>query len=218
MLIPFQLYVNKQMPTQSSLAAGVIQTAYRLSVAVGLAITSAVYSSIQRTPDGTNDTTFPYTRVYICGVAFASVGLLFIPFMRLEMQGGTNSVSSSMGTEPFFDQEAQEVSPRAASEYRVRVSGENSSSLASKPSESSLGTVATFGSEATYFQRWSWEDDPYWPPKPAERNGHSKSSNVVYEVCIKCLEERRVILPVKTSDDEGHNHDSPVMDGRDGWI
>jgi hypothetical protein len=207
------------MPAQSSLAAGVIQTAYRLSVSVGLGITSAVYTSVQRTPKGMNDSTFPYVRVYLCGVAFAGLGLAFIPFMRLEMQGGGDKTPPPMMTAtPFFDLETQESSPRAAAEYRDRTSEEHAKNLSSKPSQGSIGTAATCGSDATYFQRWSWENDPYWPPKPDEYNGHGNTLGVIYEVCIKCLEERRVILPVKTSINDGHNHDSPVMDRDDGWI
>jgi hypothetical protein len=206
-----QLYVNKQMPAQASLAAGVIQTAYRLSVSIGLGITSAVFSSFQNTPF--HDVTFPYVRVYICGVAFAAFSLAFLPFMRLEMQGSEGKVPTM--TETRFLTEFQESPPRSAGEYR---NGEPTHNLSSKPSQGSIGTAATCGSEGTYFERWSWENDPYWPPKSGGFNGRDSHQDVVYEVCIKCLEERRVILPVKMSDDEGHNHDSPVMDGRDGWV
>jgi hypothetical protein len=164
------------------------------------------------------DSTFPYVQVYFCGVAFAAVSLAFLPFMRLEMQGGEEKATAPIMSEtPFFDQEAQESPPRSAGEYRDRISDENSRNLTSKPSQSSIGTAATCGSEGTYFQRWSWENEPYWPPKTGEYNGHNSAQDVVYEVCIKCLQERRVILPVKTTDN-GHNHDSPVMDGKDGWI
>jgi hypothetical protein len=204
------------MPTQASLAAGVIQTAYRLSVSIGLGITTAVYSSVQKTPKGMDDVTFPYVRVYICGVAFAAFSLAFLPFMRLEMQGSEEKDPfPTMTGNPFLDPRSQPSHPRCAGEYR---DAEQAQNLSNKPSQNSIGTEATCGTEATYFQRWSWENDPYWPPNPDGFNRHDSHQDVVYEVCIKCLEERRVILPVRTSDGQGHNHDSPVMDGRDGWV
>lgn len=202
------------MPTQASLAAGVIQTAYRLSVSIGLGVTYAVYTSAQQTLRGIQDPTLPYVRAYLCGIGFAAVGLIFIPFMQLDMQGDTTLPTKT--ERPFID-EAQESPPRAASEYRDSVGEEPARILTSEPSQSSIRTAATCGSQATYFQRWSWEDDPYWPLKSGEYNEHSKNADVLYEVCIKCLEERRVILPVRTSDD-GHNHDSPVMYGEHGWV
>lgn len=208
------------MPTQSSLAAGIIQTAYRLSVAIGLGITSAVYTTVQSTHRGIVDDTFPFQRVYICGVGFATFGILFIPFMNLEMQGGKETKRSSAIVEnTFFDQEAQDYTPRAAGEYRDVAVESPLQTLGSKASQSTLGTVATYGSEETYFQRWSWEDDPYWPRKSNGYNEHTGASGMAYEVCIKCLEERRIILPIAAPDrEEKYTSRLSTHPSHGGWI
>ncbi|APA11462.1 hypothetical protein SS1G_04862 [Sclerotinia sclerotiorum 1980 UF-70] len=91
------LYANKQMPTQASLGVGIIQTAYRLSISIGLAITSAVFSTATSTKDSIKDPTIPYRRVYICSIIFAAIGLTSIPFMRIKTRTKDNT---SPGTYP----------------------------------------------------------------------------------------------------------------------
>lgn len=75
------------MADQASLGAGVLQTAMRLSISLGLAISTAVYgrSSTDDMPLDPLDaaTTRPYTHALLCAVAFAAVGLCFTPFMRI---------------------------------------------------------------------------------------------------------------------------------------
>ncbi|KAF4635779.1 hypothetical protein G7Y89_g2328 [Cudoniella acicularis] len=199
------LYVTKQMPEQSSLAAGVIQTAYRLSVSIGLAITSAVYGTVRNGPKGMANPTLPFERAYLCGIFFAAASILFIPFMELEGKGRTPtpSIHSSVRESEILD------SPRPGGEYSDRPSSDHAHSLGSKASRSTFRSAATYGSEDSYLPRWSWEDDRYWPPDAQKYNGYGGSCpEVVYEVCAKCLEERRVILPVK----------NPVVHGAAGWI
>lgn len=86
------------MPTQSSLAAGVLQTAMRLSISVGLGITAAVYGSVAQTPEGKADVDLPFERAYLCSIMFAVAGLLFIPFMTIGRQGKRSPSPSITGT------------------------------------------------------------------------------------------------------------------------
>ncbi|CAD6444790.1 36beb847-6013-4cb5-932c-10fda2537f54 [Sclerotinia trifoliorum] len=85
------LYANKQMPTQASLGVGIIQTAYRLSISIGLAITSAVFSTATSTKISIRDPTMPYRRVYICSIIFAAIGLSSVPFMRIKTRTKDNT-------------------------------------------------------------------------------------------------------------------------------
>ncbi|CAG8983190.1 hypothetical protein HYALB_00004017 [Hymenoscyphus albidus] len=217
------LYVAKQMPSQSSLGAGVIQTAYRLSVSVGLGITTAIYGTTQKTTLGSTDATFPFERAYLGGIAFAAFSLLFIPFMKIDKQGSGEQAPPTTST-TLFDSETQESLPRSAGEYR---DDGGDPSLTSKASQSTLGSAATYGSEATYFDRWSWENGQVWTPTPGEHHHHDATSEVLYEVCVKCLEERRVILPVRQSavDTQYQNQAelsgymrNRVFEGGPGWV
>ncbi|QSZ36872.1 hypothetical protein DSL72_006755 [Monilinia vaccinii-corymbosi] len=85
------LYANKQMPTQASLGVGIIQTAYRLSITIGLAITSAVFNTASSIEASIEDTTAAYRRVYICSIIFAAISLSTIPFMRVETRTSDNA-------------------------------------------------------------------------------------------------------------------------------
>src|SRR6266536_4325892 len=180
------------MPKQSSLAAGVLQTAMRLSVSLGLSVTAAVYGSVSQTPQGREDTTLPFERAYFCSILFAVIGLLFIPFMRIGKQGGKTPPNSFRSESSIEDQR-----PRTSNEYRDRESDEEEKiesqrGLGSKASMSSMWSGATAGSEASYFPRWSWEGDREWGID--SRKERYAGAKVVYEVCVKCLQERRVTL------------------------
>ena len=170
------------MPNQSSLGAGVIQTAMRISLCIGLAISTAVYGFSLSTPESKKDIMFPFERAYLCSILFAVVGLLCVPFMRIGMQGGK--------IPPPFNEESGE----SVEQERCRTGGEYA--LGSK-TEMSLDSGATRDCEASYFPRWSWESEREWK---AERY---RDDNVVYEVCIKCLAERRVVLDVTHSNLSG---------------
>src|SRR3990170_1442447 len=98
------------MPRQSSLAAGVLQTAMRLCVAIGLGITTAAFGSEQNTPRGHRDIHLSYSRAYLCGIIFACIGLLFVPFMKIEPQG-----TKPLKREPTT--QSAEHRPRNGGEY-----------------------------------------------------------------------------------------------------
>ncbi|KAH7420231.1 major facilitator superfamily domain-containing protein, partial [Cadophora sp. MPI-SDFR-AT-0126] len=86
------LYISSRLtPSQSSLGAGILQTALRLSISIGLAITSAIYGTMAQTPQGRTHTTFPFSRVFLCTIIISSLSLVFIPFLQIGRQGKKQS-------------------------------------------------------------------------------------------------------------------------------
>ncbi|KAL5322148.1 hypothetical protein ACEPPN_010118 [Leptodophora sp. 'Broadleaf-Isolate-01'] len=82
------LYISSRLPpSQSSLGAGILQTALRLSISIGLAITSAIYGAMAQTPHGLAHPTFPFSRVFICTIIISSLSLAFVPFLQIGRQG-----------------------------------------------------------------------------------------------------------------------------------
>jgi len=168
----------------------------RLSVSLGLAITSAVYSSSLSTPQARKNITCAFDRAFLCTILFAAVGILCIPFMKIGKQGGKNDTSSTemIETNVFGTNVFDEERPRTASEYRDDEEHlrDEEHTLWSE-NEKNLTTFASYGShKQTYFPRWSWEDDREMREnryRELERDGI-----VVYEVCIKCLAEQRRVV------------------------
>lgn len=76
---------------QQSLATGVQNTLNRLSATVGVGIATAIYSSIESTPQSHADPMLKYTRAFMVSTAMAAVCVLFVPWLRLGTQG--NEVS-----------------------------------------------------------------------------------------------------------------------------
>lgn len=202
------------MPSQSSLAAGVLQTGRSLSISIGLAISFAVYGSMADRPEGRSDPEYPYHRVYICTILLAVVSLLFVPFMKIEKQGSESTTPSiaSSSTTAVNERSPQGVSHATDGTGDIAdLRKENNHVLAQKPSEGSLASAATAGSADSYFPRWSWEQMKRWPD---DRHKYP-DDNVVYEVCIKCLQERRVFVQTekeeRVSVDEASDIDHNVV-------
>lgn len=180
------------MPTQSSLAAGVLQTAMRISITIGLAITAGVYGTVAQTSGGKADVNQPFERAYLCSIIFAAISLVIIPFMKIGRQGKKLSLPISADT-PMVEEER----PRTGGEYSDRPStGTFRHMVVNKPSQTSLWSYATAGSVDSFFPRWSWEPEIAWP----DDRYQCQSSNVVYEVCVKCLEERVAVVQPKPGD------------------
>lgn len=185
------------MPTRSSLAAGVLQTAMRLSVSVGLSISAAVYGSTISTPEAQKDITFAYGRAYLCSIIFAAIGLILTPLLRIGIQGANPTIDTDK-EKGIISGSPTEHQPMtlSAGEYCDSSSQtspqDNAPSFSgSKTSLATQSTSATYGSENSYFPRWSWESESDWRNARLQQfdDGH-----IIYEVCIKCLEERRVVL------------------------
>jgi hypothetical protein len=175
----------------------------RLSISLGLAITAAVYGTTSQTSKGRSDVNFPFERAYLCTILFATIGVLFVPFMRIGRQGSK--------PEPEEDEMIMER-PTTGGEYTDGSSGEHDGHSHSEQdhglglgfgsSTLTVDTMATTGSQQSYFPRWSWEDERQW------KDSQYRESNIVYEVCIKCLEERRVIV-TENLDKAGAWHHPP---------
>src|SRR4051812_39895008 len=103
------------MPAQSSLAAGVLQTAMRLSVSLGLAITTAIYGSALKKPQASNNKTFAFDSAFLCSVGFAFIGVICAGFLRIGKQGGGSEVEKAEVNNT--DGPMKEISPRSAGQY-----------------------------------------------------------------------------------------------------
>lgn len=74
-------------PQQQSLAGGIANVVTRLGSSVAMGITTAVYTSVQLSPDNETDPMLRYNRTFLTWLAFCGFGAMFVPFMRLGMQG-----------------------------------------------------------------------------------------------------------------------------------
>ena len=177
----------------------------RLSVSIGLAITTAAYSSSVSSPQAKKDITFAYDRAYICSIIFAVIGLLFVPFMRLGRQGSSNPKPEKEKFELTAPEQAHQHDFRPSRElYRDNenhaaeeqknndgADADAASTWSKSSNDTSILTVGTCGSDRSYFSRWSWESG-----RSLSRRYSIMDSELRSEICIKCRRERvvRVVL------------------------
>lgn len=76
-------------PHQQSLAGGIVNVVVRLGSSVAMGITTAVYTSVQLSPENTTDPMLRYKWTFITCVAFCGAGAIFIPFLKLGTQGNS---------------------------------------------------------------------------------------------------------------------------------
>lgn len=137
-------------PTADRNYTGVLQTVMRLSVSLGLSITTALFGSSSRTMQAAKDITFAYDRAFICSIVFASAGLLIIPFLRIEKSGVQNSRT---GPEMEENGDSQSpVDPITAGEYRDNtppssIHSEEDLRWDEESDKTSIMTCATRGNE-----------------------------------------------------------------------
>ncbi|KAK6065839.1 WD domain-containing protein [Seiridium cupressi] len=82
------MYVMSSLPShQQSLAGGIFNVVIRLSSTAVMGITTAVFSSVELTPEGMADPMLKYTRTFQACVALAAASVLFSPFIKLGTQG-----------------------------------------------------------------------------------------------------------------------------------
>jgi hypothetical protein len=201
------------MPSQTALGAGVLQTVMRLSVSVGMAITYAAYGSTRKSPQAHKDITSAFDSAYFCSIAFAAAGLVFVPFMRIGKQGAKPKKDDENAAEvaaekphppQVNDENYQDEEVQALEDH-----SHNPSPLNRIGSISSFLTQGTYGSEGSYFPRWSWEDDAEY------RDGRHQDGRVIYEVCVKCSEERRVRIEHHLEPICHYELEAPSSRGRD---
>jgi hypothetical protein len=178
------------MPAQASLAAGVLQTGRSLSIPIGLAITFAVYGSIGNTEQGESNPRFQYYNVYICTAIFAAVSLLCVPFMKIKRHSNNTDITSIHRSSTAEVHETERPGAVDGTADCIKRGQNGNYTTVKAPSGGSISSAATAGSYDPYFPRWSWEGVSQWP----EGSHTYPEENFVYEVCIKCLQERGVFV------------------------
>ncbi|OTB08198.1 hypothetical protein M426DRAFT_317302 [Hypoxylon sp. CI-4A] len=82
------MYVMQSLPKhQQSLAGGIFNVVIRLSNTAVMGISTAVFSSVELTPEGMADPMLKFTRTFQVSVALAGASCLLAPFIRLGTQG-----------------------------------------------------------------------------------------------------------------------------------
>lgn len=72
---------------QQGLASGVMNTLIRLSSTVAMGIATAVFSSVEVSPQGMEKPMLKYTRTFQVSVALAAASVLIVPFIKIGTQG-----------------------------------------------------------------------------------------------------------------------------------
>ncbi|TGO26229.1 hypothetical protein BPAE_0064g00450 [Botrytis paeoniae] len=212
------LYANKQMPTQASLGVGIIQTAYRLSITIGLAITSAIFNTATSREASIEDPTIPYRRVYICSIIFASIGLACIPFMRIQTctkdntstlprptilrsENNASMVVNHPSSQLHYDTLLQQlnlhrenplnIDARVLREHRAEINN----AQRYDPALPRSMTMNDITQGLLRLPRWSWENRPragFWRNRRGSQCHWESSSGDIFEICKKCKEERKI--------------------------
>ena len=85
------MYVMSSLPkSQQSIASGLFQTLTRLSLTIGMAITTAIYDGVVKTPNTgfhANDPIRPYSAVWWFATATAAVSIPLVPLLKIKTQG-----------------------------------------------------------------------------------------------------------------------------------
>ncbi|KAH6895531.1 major facilitator superfamily domain-containing protein [Thelonectria olida] len=98
------MYVMHALPAhQQSLAGGIFNMLIRLSSTIALGISTAVYSSVKRAQGPNGDENTPFRMAYFVSVGLASMGCLFVPFLRMGTQG--NSPADAGVVEPVVERD-----------------------------------------------------------------------------------------------------------------
>ncbi|KAI2637175.1 MFS general substrate transporter [Hypomontagnella submonticulosa] len=82
------MYVMQSLPKhQQSLAGGIFNVVIRLGNTAVMGISTAVFSSVELTPEGLADPILKFTRTFQVSIAFAAASVLVSLFIRLGTQG-----------------------------------------------------------------------------------------------------------------------------------
>lgn len=82
------MYVMQSLPPkQQGLASGIMNTLVRLASTIAMGLATAVYSSVELSPQGQADQMLKFTRTFQVSVAMAGFSVLFVPFLRVGTQG-----------------------------------------------------------------------------------------------------------------------------------
>lgn len=84
------MYVMQALPAhQQSLAGGIFNMLIRLSTTIALGISTAVYSSVEEAQGADGNVNTPFRMAYFVSVGLASLGCLFVVFLRMGTQGNS---------------------------------------------------------------------------------------------------------------------------------
>src|ERR1700753_2887261 len=85
------MYVMSSLPkSQQSIASGLFQTLTRLSLTIGMAVTTAIYDGVVKSPDigfHSGDQIRPYWAVFWFATAAAAASLPLVPILKIGTQG-----------------------------------------------------------------------------------------------------------------------------------
>lgn len=83
-----QMYVMSSLPpAQQSVAGGIFNTVMKICSAVGLGISSSIYSAESDGQEALQTAFRPYRMVFWFGVAVSAAALLFVPWLGIGTQG-----------------------------------------------------------------------------------------------------------------------------------
>jgi hypothetical protein len=85
--------------SQQSVAAGIFQTAVRLTATIGLAVATPVFNSIEKKPSLSSfwdAETQPYAAVFWVSVAWSGLSMCLVPFLTLGTQGGNEAEKETL--------------------------------------------------------------------------------------------------------------------------
>lgn len=101
------MYVMQSLPAhQQGLASGVMNTLVRLSSTVSMGIASAVFTSVEVSPQGQEQPMLKFTRTFQVSVALAAASVLVVPFIKIGTQGhherddATQAIMTEKGPHP----------------------------------------------------------------------------------------------------------------------
>ena len=82
------MYVMQSLPPhQQALAGGIFNTIFRLSSAIALGLSTAVFSSTKGSTVAMADIMVPYEKAFQVSIGLSAGSFLFLPFVRLGTQG-----------------------------------------------------------------------------------------------------------------------------------
>lgn len=119
------MYVMSSMPPeQQSLAGGVFNTVLKICTAIGLGISASIYNAESSTTSNSGGAlqtgVKPYRSVFIFCAGSAALGLMFVPFLTIKMQGDSKassvsapddaSISVKTDTKPVIESGTEKIS------------------------------------------------------------------------------------------------------------
>ncbi|KAI1331821.1 major facilitator superfamily domain-containing protein [Xylariaceae sp. FL0255] len=189
-------------PKDHSVGASLLQTTSRLSVPLGLAITTSIWSSFNGKADWAQPS-IAYTHVFIATSAFSGLSLFTVPLIRIERQGYVRNKVSQLETKapsnnkprsfilgvpsmPFTDSEKsvlKEVVRQPSKRWSTTnsapsLTGVRTSTLTSISSQSSHASRASHATEASI-------------TKTTTHRGHCSNEKVIWVVCEECGNSKR---------------------------